>query len=44
MGLRTYNEIRRGRGLEPYPDQRFDQPILPPNLTTEPPPPSLPRG
>jgi len=44
MGLRTYNEIRRGRGLEPYPDARFDEPILPPNLTTEPPPPTLPRG
>jgi hypothetical protein len=31
-GLRTYNEIRRSRGLEPYPDQRFDQPLLPPEL------------
>ena len=29
MGLRTYNEIRRARGLQPYPDPRFDQPILP---------------
>lgn len=29
MGLRTYNEIRRARGLQPYPDSRFDQPILP---------------
>jgi HK97 family phage portal protein len=28
-GLRTYNEIRRARGLLPYPDPRFDQPILP---------------
>src|SRR5262245_58825971 len=44
MGLRTYNEIRRSRGLEPYPDPRFDRPLLPPNLTTEPPPPSLPRA
>src|SRR5438270_2222505 len=44
MGLRTYNEIRRSRGLEPYADARFDQPILPPHLTTEPPPPSLPRA
>ena len=25
-GLRTVNEIRRGRGLEPYADPRFDQP------------------
>src|SRR6266436_3480875 len=29
MGLRTYNEIRRARGLLPYPDSRFDQPLLP---------------
>lgn len=29
MGLRTYNEIRRGRGLQPYDDPRFDQPLLP---------------
>ena len=43
MGLRTYNEIRRGRGLEPYLDSRFDEPILPPHLTTEPPPPAFPR-
>jgi hypothetical protein len=27
-GLRTYNEIRRGRGLEPYSDPRFDQPMI----------------
>jgi HK97 family phage portal protein len=27
-GLRTYNEIRRARGLRPYSDARFDQPIL----------------
>jgi HK97 family phage portal protein len=27
-GLRTYNEIRRGRGLEPYADPRFDEPML----------------
>jgi HK97 family phage portal protein len=44
MGLRTYNEIRRSRGLQPYADPRFDKPILPPNLTTEPPPPTLPRA
>jgi hypothetical protein len=31
-GLRTYNEIRKSRGLEPYTDPRFDQPILPPEL------------
>lgn len=29
LGLRTYNEIRKSRGLQPYPDRRFDQPILP---------------
>jgi len=29
MGLRTYNEIRRSRGLEPYRDPRFDLPMLP---------------
>jgi HK97 family phage portal protein len=29
LGLRTYNEIRRSRGLDPYPDPRFDRPILP---------------
>jgi HK97 family phage portal protein len=29
MGLRTYNEIRRSRGLEPYQDPRFDEPMLP---------------
>ncbi|HYH68456.1 MAG TPA: phage portal protein [Urbifossiella sp.] len=27
LGLRTVNEIRRGRGLEPYPDARFDSPF-----------------
>ena len=27
-GLRTFNEIRRGRGLEPYVDPRFDEPIV----------------
>ena len=27
-GLRTYNEIRRGRGLEPYADARFDEPMI----------------
>jgi hypothetical protein len=29
MGLRTYNEIRKSRGLLPYSDPRFDSPILP---------------
>jgi HK97 family phage portal protein len=28
MGLRTYNEIRRARGLQPYPDPKFDEPML----------------
>lgn len=28
-GLRTYNEIRRSRGLEPYADPKFDEPMLP---------------
>jgi hypothetical protein len=27
-GLRTYNEIRRGRGLEPFADPRFDEPFV----------------
>ena len=29
MGLRTYNEIRKSRGLLPYSDPKFDVPILP---------------
>jgi hypothetical protein len=29
LGLRTYNEIRKSRGLEPFRDPRFDEPILP---------------
>jgi HK97 family phage portal protein len=33
MGLRTYNEIRRSRGLEPYQDPRFDEPMLPSAFT-----------
>jgi hypothetical protein len=36
MGLRTYNEIRRARGLQPYPDPRFDQPRLPDCHSTPP--------
>jgi len=28
-GLRTYNEIRRSRGLLPYADPKFDEPLLP---------------
>jgi HK97 family phage portal protein len=43
MGLRTYNEIRRSRGLPPYADPKFDEPILPPHLNPEPPAPLLPR-
>src|SRR5205085_7030280 len=31
-GLRTYNEIRKARGLEAYDDPRFDEPLLPPEL------------
>jgi HK97 family phage portal protein len=27
-GLRTFNEIRRSRGLRPYADARFDQPMV----------------
>ncbi len=29
LGLRTYNEIRRSRGLAPYADARFNEPMLP---------------
>ena len=29
LGLRTYNEIRKSRGLQPDTDPKFDQPILP---------------
>jgi len=29
LGIRTYNEIRKSRGLRPIPDPRFDVPILP---------------
>jgi HK97 family phage portal protein len=28
-GLRTYNEIRKSRGLKPLPNPRFDEPMLP---------------
>jgi hypothetical protein len=38
MGLRTYNEIRRGRGLQPFADPRFDAPILPSGNSTTPSP------
>ena len=34
LGLRTFNEIRKSRGLEPFADKRFDQPILPAELKT----------
>ena len=27
LGLRTVNEIRKARGLRPFPDPRFDQPL-----------------
>lgn len=30
LGLRTFNEIRRSRGLMPYPDAKFDSPIVTP--------------
>jgi HK97 family phage portal protein len=33
LGLRTYNEIRRGRGLAPYADPRFDLPFIPSDAT-----------
>ncbi len=29
LGLRTYNEIRKSRGLQPIADPKFDSPILP---------------
>jgi HK97 family phage portal protein len=29
LGLRTYNEIRKSRGLVPFADPKFDAPILP---------------
>ena len=29
LGLRTYNEIRKSRGLTPIHDAKFDAPILP---------------
>jgi hypothetical protein len=32
LGLRTFNEIRKSRGLQPFADARFDQPILPKEL------------
>jgi HK97 family phage portal protein len=34
-GLRTYNEIRRSRGLRPYSDPRFDAPMLPGQMTND---------
>jgi HK97 family phage portal protein len=33
LGLRTYNEIRRSRGLQPYSDPRFDEPMLPTRIS-----------
>jgi len=35
-GLRTYNEIRRSRGLQPYDEARFDRPLLPPEFGAKP--------
>jgi len=35
-GLRTYNEIRQGRGLRPYADVKFDRPLLPADLASPP--------
>ena len=32
LGIRTYNEIRKSRGLQPYPDPRFDAPMIPHNV------------
>jgi HK97 family phage portal protein len=32
LGLRTYNEIRRSRGLLPYLDERFNSPMLPSDM------------
>jgi HK97 family phage portal protein len=29
LGLRTYNEIRKARGLEPYANAKFDEPMVP---------------
>ncbi len=37
LGLRTVNEIRRGRGLEPVPDPRFDTPFNPDDRAQRPP-------
>ncbi len=34
-GLRTFNEIRRSRGLRPYADPRFDQPMVPAGMTKD---------
>lgn len=36
LGLRTFNEIRKSRGLAPFADSRFDQPILPQDLANGP--------
>jgi len=35
LGLRTFNEIRKSRGLLPFTDAKFDQPILPKELSGE---------
>ena len=36
LGLRTVNEIRRGRGLAPVRDGRFDRPFVPDELSQRP--------
>jgi HK97 family phage portal protein len=41
LGLRTVNEIRRARGLAPYPDPRFDRPAVPRDLRDDAPTPRL---
>lgn len=37
LGLRTVNEIRRGRGLAPIRDPKFDKPFIPDELVQRPP-------
>ncbi len=43
LGLRTYNEIRRSRGLQPLADRRFDMPLVPRELQPLPRQPQLLR-
>ena len=44
LGLRTFNEIRKSRGLEPFADPRFDKPMLPCELRRVGPPASASSG